>query len=302
MKKTVTRGIALLAAITTLVSFAGCLRFTNSLDLSAPLTTAPQSHIQQPTGESDTPSSIPAVTDTDTSAPSDTADTTLPAAEPSSATPAESTTAQNGTQPENTTAAQSIKDYVKSLGNTEYDILRSNNCQIEATLESGGETNPMVLSIAPDKLYIESEMENIRIGMYVEGKKTYIYLPKQKSYLKLSSTVAKLIGMNPEEFAAMADDLGFDSLPPLNTATEMQDVKLDGVSCKRFTVRSADETLRVYLNGKKLLAMDYLNEDGSVGSTMRFTSVKSGFPAMPPAGYSEIGYMDFAKIIMSEME
>ena len=302
MKKTITRSVALLAAVAILVSFAGCLRFTNSLDLSAPLTTANTGHIQQPTGESDTPSSIPVNADADTTAPSGTAETTLPDTEPSSGAPSESTTAPNGTTPENTTAAQSVKDYVKSLGQTEYDILRSNNCQIVATLESEGTTSPMVLSIGPDQLYIESEMEGMQIGLYVEGKKTYIYLPKQKSYLKLSSTVAKLIGMNPEEFTSMADELGFDSLPPLSEATDMQDVKLEGVACKRFTVKSADEIIRVYMYGKQLIAMDSLDDNGAVGSVMRFSSVKAGFPAMPPAGYSEIGYMDFAKIIMSEME
>lgn len=301
MKKTITRTLALLAAVTMLIAFAGCLRFTNSLDLSTPLTTADSGHILQPTGQSDTPSSIPADTTTDIPATQDNESTTLPGTEATTGAPAENTT-NGGAAPEGTTKAQSVQDYVKSLGTTDYDVLRSNNCKITATLDNDEGSNPMELAIAPDKLYIETELEGIKIGMYVEGKKTFIYLPDQKSYLKLSSTVAKLIGMNPEDFTAMADDLGFDSLPPLSEATDMQDAKVDGVQCKRFTVKSDDEIIRVSLNGKKLVAIDYLEADGSVGSTMHFTSVTAGFPAMPPTGYQEIGYMDFAKIIMAGMD
>ncbi len=301
MKKTITRTLALLAAVTMLTAFAGCLRFTNSLDLSTPLTTADSGHILQPTGQSDTPSSIPADTTTDIPATQDNESTTLPGTEATTGAPEENTT-NGGAAPEGTTKAQSVQDYVKSLGTTDYDVLRSNNCKITAMLDNDEGSNPMELAIAPDKLYIETELEGIKIGMYVEGKKTFIYLPDQKSYLKLSSTVAKLIGMNPEDFTAMADDLGFDSLPPLSEATDMQDAKVDGVQCKRFTVKNGDETIRVSLNGKKLVAIDYLEANGSVGSTMHFTSVTAGFPAMPPAGYQEIGYMDFAKIIMAGMD
>ena len=100
----------------------------------------------------------------------------------------------------------------------------------------------------------------------------------------------------------MANELGFDSLPPLTDAESMQDVVVDGVRCKKFTVRANDEITHIYMNGPKLISIDYVNEDGSIGSTMRFTSVSAGFPQMPPAGYSEIGYMDFAKIIMAEMD
>ena len=302
MKKTITRAVALLTAAVTLLSFAGCLRFTNSLDLSAPLTTTNPFHTEPSAGVSEIPSSLPAEQDTESSTAPDGESTTLPDTEPSSGAQTDATTAANTETHAGTTAAVSVQDYIKSLGTTDYDVLRSNNCQISAELDSGAEKTPMEMSIAPDKLYIASEMDNIKIGLYVEGKKTFIYLPEKKSYLKLSNTVAKLIGIKPEEFTAMAEELGFDSLPPLTNATDMQDATQDGVKCKRFTVLTDEETIRVYLNGKKLVAIDYLTEAGTVDSVMRFNYVKSGFPTMPPADYSEIGYMDFAKIIMADMD
>ena len=306
MKKTITRAVALLTAAVTLLCFAGCLRFTNSLDLSAPLTTTNPFHTEPSTGVSEIPSSLPAEQDTESSGLPDTESTTLPGTEPSSGASTEVTTLPGNstadTTAAGTTAAVSVKDYIKSLGTTDYDVLRSNNCQISAELDNGAEKTPMEMAIGPEKLYISSEMEGIKIGLYVEGKKTFIYLPEKKSYLKLSNTVAKLIGIKPEEFTAMADELGFDSLPPLSDATEMQDVTQDGVKCKRFILHADEEVVRVYLNGKKLVAIDYLNDAGAVESVMRFNYVKSGFPAMPPAGYSEIGYMDFAKILMEDMD
>ena len=302
MKKTITRAVALLAAAVTLLSFAGCLRFTNSLDLSAPLSTTDPVRTEPSTGGSEIPSSLPPEQDTESTASPVAESTTLPDTERPSGAHTDATTAAPTETQDGTTAAVSVQDYIKSLGATEYDILRSNNCQISAELDSGAEKTPMEMSIGPDKLYIASEMDGIRIGLYVEGKKTFIYLPEKKSYLKLSNTVAKLIGIKPEEFTAMADELGFDSLPPLSDATEMQDATQDGVKCKRFTLHTGEEKIRVYLNGKKLIAIDYLTDAGTVDSVMRFNYVKSGFPAMPPAGYSEIGYMDFAKIIMEDMD
>ena len=314
MKKMIIRGIALFAALAMLAAFPGCLRFSNSLDLSKPLNND-SSVSEQPTGASEPGTTLPAGTEPSGTGPSetestngtDTENTTEAPAESTTGTPAESTTGTpdentTGTPAESTTGAQSLQDYVRSLGTTDYDVLRSNNCSIVGSLESPEGVNPMELSIAPDKLYIVSEMEGMQIGMYVEGKKTYIYLPKHQSYLKLSNTVAKLIGMDPSEFSSMADELGFDALPPLTEAESMQDAVVDGVACKQFIVRANGEVTRIYMKGPKLISIDYLEEDGSIGSTMRFTSVSAGFPQMPPAGYNEIGYMDFAKIIMSEME
>lgn len=302
MKKTFKRGAAVLAVLLALVSLAGCLKFENTLDLSTPLTTAGRTDDRIPS-ESDTPSE-----QAPTEQPA--GETTLPSEQPgtteandpgTTAASDENTTAAQ-TPGESNTAAQSLAEYVKSLGSTDYDVLRSNDCYIKADLISGNEITPTDLAIGQDKVYILSDMDGMEIGLYVEGKKTYIYLPGNKAYLKLSGTVAKLIGMDPNEFTSMVSDMGFDSMPPLSEAVSMQDGAYQGTACKVFTLVNDEETVRVYMNGKRLLAIDYLGETGSVESTMRFYSVTAGFPAMPPSGFKEIGYMEFAKIVMDGME
>lgn len=302
MKKTFTRSAAVLSVLLALLALAGCLKFENSLDLSKPLN--PASHTNEPpaTG-ADTPSQQTTAEQAsdDATLPTQEMPDTTEANEPGTAAPAdESTTA--AAPGESTTAAQSLAQYVKSLGTTDYDVLRSNDCYIKADLISGNEITPTDLAIGQDKVYILSDMDGMNIGLYVEGKKTYIYLPDNKAYLKLSNTVAKLIGMDPNEFTSMVSDMGFDSMPPLSEAVGMQDGAYNGTACKVFTLINDEETVRVYMNGKRLLAIDYLGENGGVASTMRFYSVTAGFPAMPPSGYKEIGYMDFAKIVMDGME
>ena len=300
MKKTLIRLTAAAAALTLLTALAGCLKFENTLDINTPA------------GHEGGTGNTPSYTQESTTLPTAPTDATVPTSLPEESTtlptesttaPAESTTAP-GQDTASTTAAapQSAADYIRALGATEYDTLRSNNCSIVASIESGGERTPVELSIAPDKLYVVSEMDGLQMGIYVEGKKTYIYLPKQKSYLKLSNAIANLIGLKPSEFTDMAADLGFDKLPPLSNATKMEDVNFEGLNCKRFTVPNGEETVRVYLYGKKLVAMDYINASGQIGSVMRFDSVTAGFPALPPSDYSEISYIDFAKLIMAEMD
>lgn len=302
MKKTFTRCAAAMAVLLALLALAGCLKFENTLDLSKPLTTAANADDQSTAG-SDTPS-LPVPGESQTS------ETTLPSEQPDSTeanetgttAPADENTTAAPAPGESTTAAQSLAQYVKSLGATDYDVLRSNDCYIKADLISGNEITPTDLAIGQDKVYILSDMDGMEIGLYVEGKKTYIYLPKNQAYLKLSGTVAKLIGMDPNEFTSMVSDMGFDSLPLLSDAVGMQDGAYQGTACKVFTLVNKEETLHVYMNGKRLLAIDYLGETGGVESTMRFYSVTAGFPAMPPSGYKEIGYVEFAKIVMDGME
>jgi hypothetical protein len=81
----------------------------------------------------------------------------------------------------------------------------------------------------------------------------------------------------------------------------MADGKFGGTACKIFTLVSDDNTqvLHVYLSGKKLLAIEYCDANGQPTSTMKFQSVSAGFPQMPPAGFSEIGYVEFGKILMA---
>ncbi len=303
------RIFALCAFICAAIALSGCLRFENSFDLS---TTARGTGTQYPddasswqydmnttAGDVSGVYADPGVSVTDSAGnPVSTTASTLPGGN-------EATTANGGS--EATTAggtSQTPAQYVQSLGATEYDTLRSNALTLDAVVGDAAEENPLQMALGNGDVYIKSEMDGLEMGIYISDNKTYIYLPSQQKYLKLSSAVAKLIGIDPNEFSDMTQDLGFDSLPPLSQAQSMTDGTMHGKTCKLFLLKSTDgtETLRVGLAGKKLVGIEYLDNAGNMKSYMYFNSITAGFPKMPPDGYSEMGYMEFFKLVMAEME
>ena len=115
--------------------------------------------------------------------------------------------------------------------------------------------------------------------------------------------MAKLAGINPDEFSEMAAEMGFESLPALSEAKSVAEGTMNGTPCKLFTLTAEDgSTMVVGLNGKKLVGIEYPDGTGKLTSFIYFNSVTSGFPAMPPQGYEEMGYIEYAKLLMDEME
>ena len=331
MVKKLSRILMFGAAACAALALSGCMHFENSFDLSVPATrdgsginadvTLPGANITTPGDGQDTEyagadslngttaadannsqnnsgnnSGTPGVTDANgtTTQNGGTASVTAPGG--NEATTAAGSTPTSG----NMTAAQ----YAQSLGQTEYDILRSDSMTLDGIFGEGAETNPIQMAIGNDQVYMRSEMDGMEMGIYIADKKTYIYLPAYNKYLKLNAAVAKLMGVDTNEFSDMTKDMGFENLPPLTQATGMSDGTMNGQSCKLFLLNGTDgaKTIRVGLNGKKLVGVEYLDSAGKIMSFMYFNSVVSGFPKMPPDGYEEIGIMEFAKLLMSEMD
>ena len=298
------RILCALLACALLLPLTGCLKFRNSMDLNVPVTNAYIALTTDPgeTSQFGTPDE-PTAAQPDTQA-------TLPGEEASSQPgpgAENNTTAPAGSDPAATTApaAQAGTDdlagYLRTISGNEYDILRTNNCSLKATFDDGKEISNVEMAMGDKQVYIASEMDGLKIGLYVKDKKTFIYLPDQKKYLKLNSVIAGMMGMDPDEFTNAVAEFGFDTLPPLSSAKNMADGKFGGTACKIFTLVSDDNTqvLHVYLSGKKLLAIEYCDANGQPTSTMKFQSISAGFPQMPPAGFSEIGYVEFGKILMA---
>ena len=310
MTKKSVRIPALCAFICAAIALSGCLRFENSFDLT---TTA-----RVPGTQYQGDASAPGQYDPNTTADpvsgtyadpgvivTDSAGNPVNTTSPTVSGGNEVTTVGGGS--EATTAggaSQTPAQYVQSLGANEYDTLRSNALTLDAVVGDGTEENPLQMALGNGDVYIKSEMDGLEMGIFISDNKTYIYLPSQKKYLKLSSAVAKLIGIDPNEFSDMTKDLGFDSLPPLSQAQSMTDGAMRGQACKLFLLKSIDgtETLRVGLAGKKLVGIEYLDNAGNMKSYMYFNSITPGFPKMPPDGYTEMGYMEFFKLVMAEME
>ena len=314
-----------------LLTCAGCLKFENSMDLSVPLKEAGATGTYQgaqPNGYNATqvdPNAASSVYPTDnagmpvsaaspgsaeqqngtgTTAPSgngaqSAASTT---AAPNDTAAAESTTA-SGDRTQSDSTAQDVASYVASLGTTEYDILRSNDFTIVATMETGGEKQDMNMSVGNDQIYFTADMDGMEIGLYVTGQKTYIYYPPEKKYLKLSAAVAKIMGLETDELANTAKSMGFETMPELSKALSMKDGSMDGTPCKVFFFKNVEDgnDMQIYMDGKKILAIEDLDSSGNRVSIMKFTSVTAGFPQMPPSGYEEIGYMKFLEILYNAM-
>lgn len=218
--------------------------------------------------------------------------------EPSAQAP-ESTTAPGET------STESPSHNITVPVDNEYDILRTGEFSFVGVITGNGEPMEVNMSLGKEKIYITSDMDGLEIGMYFEGNKTYIYAPGHKKYLRMSSTVIKLLGLDTSQFTNMADDLGFDRLPPLSSATSVGNGSVNGAACEIYTFSSGsakDMYVRVYMSGKKLIKIEYADQNNKADTSITFKSITANFPKMPPDGFSEMGYIEFFRLISDEMQ
>lgn len=277
-----------------LFSLTGCLKFRDSFDLIYSTTgtpvltteepsTAPEPVLSEPeqtTGEASATEAD--VTDGPTDAPSETPTDTAPTDTDTTAVPAVPTVPANN----------------------EYDILRSGSFSMKATMMDDRSENTVDMSVGENgSLYMNADMDGLEMGILVQNKRTYLVYPPEKKYLKLNGIVTTLLKLDPSEFTDMASQMGFDSMKPLSDADSVTDGVYRGTSCKIYHIPYEDGTFaNVYMNGSKLLGIENLSAAGLVDATMIISSVTAGFPQMPPADYSESGYLEFFRIISENME
>jgi len=274
------------------------MKFENSFDLHA----SPASSSVVPAAVSDADgetggAALPDISTEDRSSVS----------EPSQPDEQASTEAASTSAPESTTLnneTESTTEKREYPTNTEFDILRSGVYTIVGTITNEGEDLHVNISCSTDdQIYFTTEIDSMELGLYVKGKKTYIYAPDAKKYLKMNSAVAKLLSMDPQTFIEMTEGLGFDRLPTLNNAISVEDAKIGGTACEKYKFISdtGDQTIFAYLNGTKLLRLEYIDANGNISTSISFESVSAGFPKMPPDGFEEIGYIEFFKLIADGM-
>ena len=273
-----------------MLTLSGCLAFKTSLDLNP---TAPTGAIPAAT-DAVVPSGTLPSADVPTSPSEQTPSQTLPTqtAEPTSSA------APSGA-PEQTTAGGNVIP----AGN-EYDILRSGNFQMSATMIDGSDRQEMNVAVSSDgDLYVRADVDGMEMGILVKNKKTYLLYPPEKKYLELNDLVLSVLQLDPSEFTEIADNLGFKTMKGLDQAASVTDGAYDGTPCKVYVMNYEDGTTsKIYLNGAKLLAVENFTSDGKNASTMVIHSVASGFPAMPPSDYKKSGYMEFLTLLAKAME
>ena len=298
---------AVAALLLSLTLLAGCLQFQNKLDLSdLPVKGETlQATFDAPDEWPDDNLGDVNIDELDNSAAEPVTNGAEPVTDSSGETVATEPVSDE-TPSENATAApaMSVAEYVGKLGTTQYDILRSNRFSIVAKTTEGNEVTNMKLARGDKKAYVVTDMDGIELGVYITGSKTYLYYPKAKKYMELTDSIVRMIGMDPKEFAAMADEMGFDDLPPLSSAQSMENATVNGVACKVFHFSkqsSGGRAMNAYLNGRKLIRLEYLDDAGKVRTSMDFTSISAGFPQMPPSGYSKAGSVEFVALLAKDM-
>ena len=331
MRKRFLRPLLAAALLFAVILLAGCLKFENSFDLMAspnqtatpgvPVTNSGQesyngashelpSGALQPSGSQD---SVPGASVTgesgnqeQTSAPPDSS--VAPSSEqPSSAQSVTSPSARhdNTTSPGTTSQQPATSEPAADNApkNTEYDILRTPEFTFSGSVTTGNEVLDVTISSGKDKIYFTTDIDGLTLGVYAEGKKTYIYAPEQKKYLKMNNTLAKMLKMDPSTFIEMTQGFGFDELPPLSSALSVEKGNYAGRECEIYSFKDVNDSaaLKVYTASDKLLRLEYLDTEGNVTTRIDFKSVSAGFPKMPPDGFEEIGYLEFFKLIAGEI-
>ena len=193
--------------------------------------------------------------------------TTLPANELNTTVPA---------QPANPTA-------------NEFDYLKSGNFYIQGTMtDSSGQQLPLEMAVTDNSIYMLSNFEGAAIGMLINDGTTYMIYPAEKSYLELSATVLKAMGMSTDDLISSADlDYSqYDFAKADSTLTE----NVNGANCTVYVYNNSSGSIRFFMNGNKLVRFATYNSDGTPDVINDVGYITNKVPAdkiNPPSDYKE---------------
>lgn len=196
---------------------------------------------------------------------------------------------------------------------TEYDTLRSGAFNIVATMEDSEGVNPMNMAVGKDgAVYLDSDMDGVRIGilirketvLFVKTTKMYMINHADKTYTDATTISTIIPDFDLEAISKEIDSSGFSSLPALSEATSVGSTAFEGTSCTVYTFVSAEDgrQTKVYLQGKKLIAIEQLDAAGKRVSVMRVESITTDFPAFPPKGYTKKNLLSFMTDLAGGLE
>ena len=241
-----------------------------------------------------------AVKTTETTVPPDNSSAT---AKPEPTSP--STTGAN-TQPSTTKAPEPTTGAVPQ--NTKFDLLRSGRFYLAGSMISEGESNPIVLALDDNLVYMQATSDELSMGFLIMDKKTYLLNPTDKTYCKLNATVAALMQeagmMSESEIRSMISNFGFSSLKPLDQADAVSAGTLGSKNCTVYTFNNESDggKKRVYMDGAELLAIENIAADGTMDSAIYITTLTDKIPTLPPADYKSKNLISFISDISSLMD
>lgn len=147
---------------------------------------------------------------------------------------------------------------------------------LEGTMYTEDSEDGMNVNIAMNgqqAIQITTTMSGIYLGIYHEGDKTYVINVAQNTYLELTDSIRKMLGLDDMN---MNVDLSSED----GSATKYYNVKINGSDglCSEVTSKEGNIT-KLYTIGDKLLQVDSYDKDNNLTSRIVVSSITATIPS-----------------------
>ena len=167
----------------------------------------------------------------------------------------------------------------------QYEALLAGHYLAEFMVPESGMTEPIVLAVSEGATYMcvsfkddsfsDLGITSLEMPLLFKNNDVYLVDEKDKQYCPFPF---ELFGMSKDELTEMAPADLFSRLEPLGKATSSAAESFNGIACTAYLFRYTNGSVKVYMNGKKLVAIRYLNEKGAVDTTYIFNRVSIAVP------------------------
>ncbi len=167
---------------------------------------------------------------------------------------------------------------------TQYEILSGGHFYVDVDVSADGETHNIVMAVTEKSTYLcmklsasDAEFSDVALDitipiLFAADGKTYLIDYKNRLY---SEFPYEMMGMTEEDLA-FGTEANFTLGQPLPKSPSGKET-LYGVSCDVYTVTSGKISQKVYLNGRKLIAIRETEESGAV-TTYKFNAISLAVP------------------------
>ena len=284
--------LAIFLIILIVVVFAGCISFSNPIELT---TMASSDDVNQSQGNEQ--SQLPQ------------GNGDVNAGETSASVP--DVTAPSQSAGENATSeGETVLTNVQVPASNEYDILRSGSFYMKGSLiDQTGVAAPMEIAITPSSVYMLSDFSGATMGLLISNDVLYMIYEDKQAYLELSDSIMNMAGLNMDEFD-VTDTLDFSSYGSLSDANKVTEENYNGRTCQvyHFSRPDSGET-RIYMDNSKLVRIATYTSSGKFASSNEVEYITGTVPAdksAPPANYKHhkgiTGMFSFMTLLEGVME
>lgn len=284
--------LAIFLIILIVVVFAGCISFSNPIELT---TMASSDDVNQSQGNEQ--SQLPQ------------GNGDVNAGETSASVP--DVTAPSQSAGENATSeGETVLTNVQVPASNEYDILRSGSFYMKGSLiDQTGVAAPMEIAITPSSVYMLSDFSGATMGLLISNDVLYMIYEDKQAYLELSDSIMNMAGLNMDEFD-VTDTLDFSSYGSLSDANKVTEENYNGRTCQVYHFSRADSgETRIYMDNSKLVRIATYTSSGKFASSNEVEYITGTVPAdksAPPANYKHhkgiTGMFSFMTLLEGVME